>query len=316
MADFTRFQDLAPELRRMIWRHALEEESSRRIVLVHRESLRISKWIPSLISPLMLTTRESRLCAKDFYNVRVDVYAVPPVAPDWDHFRDWCSDLCDGDDDDDDVEDPGWERTTEWWWSYGHFAAGHDAVEMLTRRPNLATDQLQGAVFVSTDWDCFALSFQAFLEPDPESHFVDEMNGSSDEYIDICAAHFTFDTQKKLLGSQSSYPWLEHRKEQWRHASAPLAPEVCHMVRNVIATFEIRGDRSHLGDLPVYKKEDAVLHWRTDAFDAIGNYLRLRVDNGWTFIKVFTAGKFDKFDVRSLKELDDRDEDVDEWMLL
>lgn len=43
MAEFALFSHLAPEMRCMIWRHALQEESSDRMVLVHKASLRISK---------------------------------------------------------------------------------------------------------------------------------------------------------------------------------------------------------------------------------------------------------------------------------
>ncbi|KAK7909152.1 hypothetical protein PG985_015030 [Apiospora marii] len=77
MAEFTLFSGFAPEIRRMIWRHALEEESSSRMVLVHESSLRIMPS-KSLISSIMRASQESRDCAREFYNVQVDVYALPP----------------------------------------------------------------------------------------------------------------------------------------------------------------------------------------------------------------------------------------------
>ncbi|KAK8022614.1 hypothetical protein PG993_013381 [Apiospora rasikravindrae] len=120
MTEFTRFKDLAPEIRRMIWRHALEEESSSRIILVHRPSLRIMPF-KSLVSPIMLATHESRLCGKEFYNIYVDIYAMPSIEPDGESFEGW-SDQEDFEDREDDVEDEGeddedllWVAKTSYW---------------------------------------------------------------------------------------------------------------------------------------------------------------------------------------------------------
>ncbi|POS79039.1 hypothetical protein DHEL01_v202584 [Diaporthe helianthi] len=54
----------------------VDARPDRRIILYH---LRV---VPSkqYISPLLLVNHESRSCAKAFYNVKVDIYAVPPLS--------------------------------------------------------------------------------------------------------------------------------------------------------------------------------------------------------------------------------------------
>ncbi|KAK8113065.1 hypothetical protein PG984_013591 [Apiospora sp. TS-2023a] len=76
MTTFPQFTRLAPELRQMIWDSALENEAENRIVLVHRDSLRV---VPSksLISPLKSVNKESRKRALEHYNVKIDIGIFP-----------------------------------------------------------------------------------------------------------------------------------------------------------------------------------------------------------------------------------------------
>ncbi|KAK6837896.1 hypothetical protein PG987_006177 [Apiospora arundinis] len=81
MVDFVRFKHFPPEVRCMIWRHALEEESSSRIILIHSKFLRIMPC-KLLTSPFLLTSQETRTCAKEFYDVQINIYALPHITLD------------------------------------------------------------------------------------------------------------------------------------------------------------------------------------------------------------------------------------------
>ncbi|KAK8007002.1 hypothetical protein PG989_000992 [Apiospora arundinis] len=81
MVDFVRFKHFLPEVRCMIWRHALEEESSSRIILIHSKFLRIMPC-KLLTSPFLLTSQETRTCAKEFYDVQINIYALPHITLD------------------------------------------------------------------------------------------------------------------------------------------------------------------------------------------------------------------------------------------
>ncbi|KAK8109096.1 hypothetical protein PG984_014897 [Apiospora sp. TS-2023a] len=173
MAEFALFSDFAPEIRRMIWRHALEEESSSRMVLVHHDSLRI---IPSksLRSSLMLASHESRLCTKEFYNVQVDVYAMPPlIVPEDDSYEAMCSRIWPNEDED--REHKNWERMAYYWWEHGQISSLQAAKDMLSREPDLTVDQLKGSLSLSTEWDRFVISPEFELVPDHESPCLGSM---------------------------------------------------------------------------------------------------------------------------------------------
>jgi hypothetical protein len=76
---FHPFPKLPAELRLKIWEQAMiEERPNRRIILY------MSRVVPfkKMISPLLLVNFESRTCAKAFYNVNLDIYAVPPLSED------------------------------------------------------------------------------------------------------------------------------------------------------------------------------------------------------------------------------------------
>ncbi|KAK7993838.1 hypothetical protein PG989_007219 [Apiospora arundinis] len=77
MATFTLFPRLAPELRDMIWKEALDEEADGRIVPVHRNRM-LFRIMPfrCLISPLLSTNQESRKLALLRYNYKLDVVSV------------------------------------------------------------------------------------------------------------------------------------------------------------------------------------------------------------------------------------------------
>lgn len=76
---FHHFPDLPKELRLKIWEQVLiEARPSRRIIIDEGRVVPFKQ----LISPLLLVNYESRTCAKAFYNVKLDIYAVPPVTKD------------------------------------------------------------------------------------------------------------------------------------------------------------------------------------------------------------------------------------------
>lgn len=76
---FHLFPDLPKELRLKIWEQAMiEARPSRRIIIDEGRVVPFKR----LISPLLLVNYESRTCAKAFYNVKLDIYAVPPVTQD------------------------------------------------------------------------------------------------------------------------------------------------------------------------------------------------------------------------------------------
>lgn len=62
-----------------IWEQALISARPDRRILVYN-----SRVVPfkQFISPLLLVNYESRKCAKAFYNVKLDIYTVPPVSQD------------------------------------------------------------------------------------------------------------------------------------------------------------------------------------------------------------------------------------------
>ncbi|KAJ0107565.1 hypothetical protein J7T55_007755 [Diaporthe amygdali] len=73
------FSDLPKELRLKIWEQAMIEDRPNRRILLYQ-----GRVVPfkQFISPLLLVNQESRKCAKAFYNVKLDIYAVPPVRQD------------------------------------------------------------------------------------------------------------------------------------------------------------------------------------------------------------------------------------------
>ncbi|ROV88262.1 hypothetical protein VSDG_09021 [Cytospora chrysosperma] len=72
--SFQKFPDLTSELRLMIWNEALLGERNSRTVILQDDRVMPLKH---LISPLLSVNYESRTCAQAFYNVKLDVYAVP-----------------------------------------------------------------------------------------------------------------------------------------------------------------------------------------------------------------------------------------------
>lgn len=76
---FHQFPDLPKELRLKIWEQVMiEARPSRRIIFDEGRVVPFKQ----LISPLLLVNYESRTCATAFYNVKLDIYAVPPVTQD------------------------------------------------------------------------------------------------------------------------------------------------------------------------------------------------------------------------------------------
>lgn len=73
------FSDLPKELRLKIWEQAMIEDRPNRRILLYQ-----GRVVPfkQFISPLLLVNQESRTCAKAFYNVKLDIYAVPPLSQD------------------------------------------------------------------------------------------------------------------------------------------------------------------------------------------------------------------------------------------
>ncbi|KAK8859757.1 hypothetical protein PGQ11_010491 [Apiospora arundinis] len=81
MAAFTLFPRLAPELRAMIWKEALDEEADDRIALVHGDETLRNMPFKSLISPLLSTNQESRKLALLRYSFKLDVVSVSVLDP-------------------------------------------------------------------------------------------------------------------------------------------------------------------------------------------------------------------------------------------
>lgn len=76
---FHQFPDLPKELRLKIWEQVMiEARPSRRIIFDEGRVVPFKQ----LISPLLLVNYESRTCATAFYNVKLDLYAVPTVTED------------------------------------------------------------------------------------------------------------------------------------------------------------------------------------------------------------------------------------------
>ncbi|KAG8165808.1 hypothetical protein KVR01_004360 [Diaporthe batatas] len=73
---FHPFPDLPKELRLKIWEQALTEARPDRRIIVYE-----SRVVPfkQSISSLLLVNYESRTCAKAFYDVKLDVYAIPSL---------------------------------------------------------------------------------------------------------------------------------------------------------------------------------------------------------------------------------------------
>lgn len=79
---FHPFPDLPKELRLQIWEQAMIEARPNRRILIYKRRVVPFKH---LVSPLLLVNHESRTCARDFYNVKLDVHAVPPIT--WDQVK-------------------------------------------------------------------------------------------------------------------------------------------------------------------------------------------------------------------------------------
>lgn len=76
---FHSFRHLPKELRLQIWEQAMIEARPSRCIIIY--DYRVVPF-KHLISPLLLVNHESRTCAKAFYNVKLDVHAVPPLTRD------------------------------------------------------------------------------------------------------------------------------------------------------------------------------------------------------------------------------------------
>lgn len=74
---FHRFRDLPTELRLQIWEQTMFEARPDRRIIVYE-----GRVVPfkQFISPLLLVNYESRTCAQAFYNVTLDIYAVPRLS--------------------------------------------------------------------------------------------------------------------------------------------------------------------------------------------------------------------------------------------
>lgn len=78
-STFHPFPDLPKELRLKIWEQAMIEARPNRRMLIYNGHIVPFKQFNS---PLLFVNYESRECAKAFYNVKLDIYAVPPVSKD------------------------------------------------------------------------------------------------------------------------------------------------------------------------------------------------------------------------------------------
>jgi hypothetical protein len=80
MDTFTIFSKLPIELRLMIWMECLRQEAETRLVILHNLHLRVIPF-KKLQSPFFLTSKESRVCATKFSDVKLDIYRIPPPEP-------------------------------------------------------------------------------------------------------------------------------------------------------------------------------------------------------------------------------------------
>ncbi|KAK7757762.1 hypothetical protein SLS62_000140 [Diatrype stigma] len=76
--NFRYFPCLPPEIRSLIWKWALIEEVSQRLVPLDKASRRILRP-DHLVSPLLSTNGESRWEAMGFYEIRVEVHMLPAM---------------------------------------------------------------------------------------------------------------------------------------------------------------------------------------------------------------------------------------------
>ncbi|ETS74175.1 hypothetical protein PFICI_14041 [Pestalotiopsis fici W106-1] len=76
LQSFSRFRLLTAELRVLVWKFALTNESDERLVIFDRYDMRIIPT-PHLISPLLFVNWETRVLALKHYNTEVAVYHMP-----------------------------------------------------------------------------------------------------------------------------------------------------------------------------------------------------------------------------------------------
>lgn len=72
------FSELPPELRLAIWEHALQDEASSRLVLLHETSHRVLPF-RYLASPLLSVNMEARRVALKFYDIKLPVWPALPA---------------------------------------------------------------------------------------------------------------------------------------------------------------------------------------------------------------------------------------------
>ncbi|KAK8062879.1 hypothetical protein PG997_014976 [Apiospora hydei] len=207
MSTFPQFSRLAPELRMMIWKEALKNETQDRIALVHRDSLRI---VPSksLVSPLMAVNQESREVALTYFDVRLDIVRLTLDVTVQDTYS-WAT-----------TRPADWENHVR---NEIHIAA-HAA---LISQPNGAQPGTpKGSIYLNSHLDTFLLSFNQIagnrrgLQPLLEQHSL----------RDCCLEVLTYAKIAEELGPSA----LQEHEVPHPYVSARLPTQACRRIANVV----------------------------------------------------------------------------------
>ncbi|KAK8091720.1 hypothetical protein PG997_002081 [Apiospora hydei] len=218
--EFPKFPELALELQRMIWNHALDQEGEERLHFYHRGSNRI---LPTKnnISAIRAATCESRTEALRRYTVELPVIAMTPLpaqpVPDreiW-SFEDWVVETAD----------------VRWG---SRYAEGYEVYINNQRATDLPSSWHTGYVYLDPEADRFAPSYDVSDEDNAEGIVDDAGCGDivwyGGGFPDLVAYQMVFDFKAAILGEESL-----HRDEiQRRHISLPLPDNVLNRIRNVV----------------------------------------------------------------------------------
>lgn len=170
---FHQFPDLPKELRLKIWQQAMIGACANRKIIIDE-----GRVVPfkEFISPLLLVNYESRTCAKAFYNVKLDIYAVPPVTQAQVEFLD----------------------KQEWW---GRIKGSDRAVD---GKIHGYSDEWLRNYFESQRWNIEMADEPDFYDEEKEIE-IDRMNKREKEYIIDLEAHWSdfVKDQLRVLGAGS-----------------------------------------------------------------------------------------------------------------
>ncbi|KAK7963875.1 hypothetical protein PG988_010849 [Apiospora saccharicola] len=220
MATFDPFTRLVPELQLMVWKEALNNEAQARVVLVHRDSLRV---IPSkrLMSQLMQVNHQARDLALRYYDIKLDVFkptlARPIMDPQTWYWRG------------DGFYANRGENTPEDWEKYVRHETHQDALERLTANEDDIHTKPKGCIYLSSDIDTFSLSFRRSL-PGRVSYQGPFLTPTGLGLDDSCVAALAHPKISDILDPAAP---KKHLAPQ-RCMSAKLPLPACRLLANVV----------------------------------------------------------------------------------